>query len=276
MPHEDPAEFAEFADRMRADLRPRGPLQELLAGRAVALAWKLLRVPAAEAEYWARRVAPPKYDEGAQELIRRFNLKMPTPPPPTDGKLALEAVQLWNDKESDLVRLQALEQRIERSLMATLRQLVRLQEVQGKADEEEMLADGAAATPAPATPGQSAAERSAAPDPGPVPPVPPSAAPEEGSPTAQNEPTTPGPAPVAPAPEPVRNEAPEPNEPSAPAEPAARNEPAVQNEPTAPPRMPAWRYPNNGTFRGPEHMERAVVPAGAGPPRPPSRPSPRR
>lgn len=64
MPHEDPAEFAEFADQMRADLRPRGPLQELLAGRAITLAWKLLRAPAAEAEFWARRSAPSTNDEG--------------------------------------------------------------------------------------------------------------------------------------------------------------------------------------------------------------------
>src|SRR3954465_10108824 len=49
LPDEDPAELQALADRMRAELRPRGELEELHMGRAVAAAWRLLRLTRIEA-----------------------------------------------------------------------------------------------------------------------------------------------------------------------------------------------------------------------------------
>lgn len=111
LPTEDPRAFARFVRAMRADLKPTGPVQALLAGRVIEAAWRLRRAGAAE-EALVRR-ALEEYHAGRQNEPRRE----PTP-------ASLIAGGVWGDPDAmPFLHLDDRAARVQRSLFTALRQL---------------------------------------------------------------------------------------------------------------------------------------------------------
>lgn len=110
LPGEDAAEFDSFRSDLIADLAPQGALEEILAERIVADAWRLRRVPQLEAALHSRGC-----QMGAEEGL---NL--------TDSVIATGSLRMYAETFTNLWRYEIA---LSRSFSRTLHELQRLQAI---------------------------------------------------------------------------------------------------------------------------------------------------
>jgi hypothetical protein len=77
LPGEDPDAFEELWNRVRADLSPMGPIEELLADRVVNAMWRLRRLARAETALFHWRVYGLKADRLAEQVRSYEETPMP-------------------------------------------------------------------------------------------------------------------------------------------------------------------------------------------------------
>jgi len=119
-------EFDAFAQGIRDDLRPAGPMEIVLVDRIVHLSWKLRRIPKVEAELFVR---PDPSIEGMLD------------PDHADRIAHVMVMDLRND-DSTMRRVQEYEARMDRALQATLRELKRLRAMKRESRSDDDVRDG--------------------------------------------------------------------------------------------------------------------------------------
>lgn len=122
-------EFDAFAQGIRDDLRPVGPMESVLVDRIVHLSWKLRRIPKVEAELFVR---PDPYIEGQLDPDHR-------------GRIAHVMVMDLREQYSTMRKVQEYEARMDRALQATLRELKRFRAMNREARSDEHVPHKAAA-----------------------------------------------------------------------------------------------------------------------------------
>jgi hypothetical protein len=112
-------EFDAFAQAIRDDIRPAGPMEDVLVDRIVHLSWKLRRIPKVEAEL----------------------LVDPDPSVMVDldqaDRIAHVMTRDLREQDSTMRKIQEYELRMDRSLQATLRELKRLRAMNREAAESQ-------------------------------------------------------------------------------------------------------------------------------------------
>lgn len=106
LPSEDPRTFNAFAAAIRADLRPNGPLETMLAKSVIEAAWRLCRAGAAEGDVVANVLA--NYGHEAPRV--------------TAGKLVADAVS-GDPRATPYLDLDEYAAQAQRALFAALRRL---------------------------------------------------------------------------------------------------------------------------------------------------------
>jgi hypothetical protein len=135
---EDPAQFDLYREGMLAELAPVGAVEEMLAERAVSLAWRLRR-----AERLQSAVFATVYRENADDIVLWPKHGLPIEPKPDEEEVILGQVVMTDFARAQVLdRLLVHERRIEGSLYRTMAELRREQEAR-KASE---------ASPSPAAP----------------------------------------------------------------------------------------------------------------------------
>ena len=158
LPGEDPALLEALSNSLMKQLKPRGVVQRLMAERIVSLAWKLRRVARAE-EAVAREMEDGRqrrWKKGRdsaedQPIFRQF--VGPRPKPRDGGMLLADA--MWERGERGtgehqdyrLPRLTQYELKLDASLRAAMRELLKLQK-EADAFEEVEEDDAGEAAPA--------------------------------------------------------------------------------------------------------------------------------
>ena len=160
LPGEDASQLEELSAELMRQLRPTGIVQRLLAERVVSLAWKLRRVARAEAVV-AEQMEQEKLRDwrNAKKMHRLTHYEAPAygpKPVPRDAATLLaesfEATETGGRSEGRLLRLSQYELKLESSLRAAVRDLLKLQKQQ--VVEEEAAEVEAEAPPAPAEPNE--------------------------------------------------------------------------------------------------------------------------
>jgi hypothetical protein len=114
LPGEDARHFAAFARAIRADMRPRGPAQALMAGRVIEAAWKLRRAGAAQEAFVASALE--HYRQGGLGRGARA----------VDSAAALLARAVGGDAQAEpFLHLDDHAARCQREMFTALRQLAR-------------------------------------------------------------------------------------------------------------------------------------------------------
>ncbi|MGE5294638.1 MAG: hypothetical protein ACM3VT_07405 [Solirubrobacterales bacterium] len=121
---EDPAEFDLYREGMLAELGPEGTVEEMLAERAVSLAWRLRR-----AERLQSAVFATVYRENADDIVLWPKHGLPIQPRPDEDEVILGQVVMTDFARAQVLdRLLVHERRIESSLYRTMAQLRRERE----------------------------------------------------------------------------------------------------------------------------------------------------
>jgi hypothetical protein len=153
LPDEDPRELAELQEGLIAELRPKGILQREIVARIAANIWRLRRIGYVTADYaddlrHLRRTA-----ELDHYMELRKMEKTATPQELADfddgqgmspwlSGVQMVAAEIEQPPEKrPILSLMAAEERIERSMMAAVRLLGRVQKAQGAAEEDETSPD---------------------------------------------------------------------------------------------------------------------------------------
>jgi hypothetical protein len=127
---EDPAQFDLYREGMLAELAPVGAVEEMLAERAVSLAWRLRR-----AERLQSAVFATVYRENADDIVLWPKHGLPIEPKPDEEEVILGQVVMTDFARAQVLdRLLVHERRIEGSLYRTMAELRREQEAR-KASE---------------------------------------------------------------------------------------------------------------------------------------------
>jgi hypothetical protein len=127
---EDPAQFELYRAGMLAELAPEGAVEEMLAERAVSLAWRLRR-----AERLQSAVFATVYRENADDIVLWPKHGLPIEPKPDEEEVILGQVVMTDFARAQVLdRLLVHERRIEGSLYRTMAELRREQEAR-KASE---------------------------------------------------------------------------------------------------------------------------------------------
>lgn len=147
LPHEDPGIFEAFAAKMRDALAPVGALEEFLAERIVADAWRIGRAPALEAALHAREKQEAKIENLDWELLefetlallmredappsseahKRANAKRRTAIRQMEEQPLFRATCVLEKYERELTNLARHEERLQSSMLKMLHELQRLQ-----------------------------------------------------------------------------------------------------------------------------------------------------
>ncbi|MGE5295002.1 MAG: hypothetical protein ACM3VT_09250, partial [Solirubrobacterales bacterium] len=129
---EDPAEFDLYREGMLAELAPEGAVEEMLAERAVSLAWRLRR-----AERLQSAVFATVYRENADDVVLWPKHGLPIQPRPDEEEVILGQVVMTDFARAQVLdRLLVHERRIESSLYRTMRELRREREARTAAGPE--------------------------------------------------------------------------------------------------------------------------------------------
>ncbi len=127
---EDPAQFDLYREGMLAELAPVGAVEEMLAERAVSLAWRLRR-----AERLHSAVFATVYRENAGDIVLWPRHGLPIEPKPDEEAVILGQVVMTDFARAQVLdRLLVHERRIENSLYRTMRELRREQEARKAAE----------------------------------------------------------------------------------------------------------------------------------------------
>jgi hypothetical protein len=127
---EDPAEFDLYREGMLAELGPQGAVEEMLAERAVSLAWRLRR-----AERLQSAVFATVYRENADDIVLWPKHGLPSKPGPNEEEVVLGQVVMTDFARAQVLdRLLVYERRIESSLYRTMAQLRKEQEARKAAE----------------------------------------------------------------------------------------------------------------------------------------------
>jgi hypothetical protein len=176
LPGEDRSAYGAFAEQIVDELKPKGIVQQILAGRVAALAWSLSRLPDA-ADDLVKRGMKDRFDDWAnrsgvtqslwatalrrsrasrpagtepdplflhcpedaqRELSRAYEAGNPPPPPLTPGGVIAEAVAGEHGFDA-VLKLDEHERRLWSAFQSALRSLERRQKLDGCADDD---ADG--------------------------------------------------------------------------------------------------------------------------------------
>jgi len=130
---EDPAEFDLYRAGMLAELAPVGAVEEMLAERAVSLAWRLRR-----AERLQSAVFATVYRENAHDVVLWPKHGLPIQPGPDEDEVVLGQVVMTDFLHAQVLdRLLVYERRIESSLYRTMAQLRREREARAAAMPED-------------------------------------------------------------------------------------------------------------------------------------------
>ena len=118
---EDPAEFDGYRDRMLGELAPVGEVEEMLAERAVSLAWRLRRAERLQSAVFAR-----VYRENADDIVLWPKHGLPIQPGPDEEEVILGQVVMADFGHAKVLdRLVVYERRIEGSFYRTMAELRR-------------------------------------------------------------------------------------------------------------------------------------------------------
>jgi len=129
---EDPAEFDLYREGMLAELAPVGTVEEMLAERAVSLAWRLRR-----AERLQSAVFATVYRENANDVVLWPRHGLAIEPKPDEEAVILGQVVMTDFARAQVLdRLLVHERRIENSLYRTMRELRREREARKAAEAE--------------------------------------------------------------------------------------------------------------------------------------------
>jgi len=129
---EDPAQFDLYREGMLAELDPEGAVEEMLAERAVSLAWRLRR-----AERLQSAVFATVYRENANDVVLWPKHGLPIKPGPGEDEVVLGQVVMTDFARAQVLdRLLVYERRIESSLYRTMRELRREREARTAAGPE--------------------------------------------------------------------------------------------------------------------------------------------
>jgi len=127
---EDPAEFDLYREGMLAELAPEGAVEEMLAERAVSLAWRLRR-----AERLQSAVFATVYRENANDVVLWPKHGLPIKPGPGEDEVVLGQVVMTDFARAQVLdRLLVYERRIESSLYRTMAQLRKEREARTAAE----------------------------------------------------------------------------------------------------------------------------------------------
>ncbi len=127
---EDPAEFDLYREGMLAELGPEGAVEEMLAERAVSLAWRLRR-----AERLQSAVFATVYRENADDVVLWPKHGLPIEPKPDEEEVILGQVVMTDFARAQVLdRLLVHERRIESSLYRTMAELRKEQEARKAAE----------------------------------------------------------------------------------------------------------------------------------------------
>ena len=134
LPDEDPYEMAAFSDDVEASLRPRGAVEVALVGRIVSILWRMRRLGDAEEKLFEHeRQSRTSYNQRREAYGMAQWL-----PPENEQVTSAEflVAQFTGRANSALERLGVYEQRLDRCLHATLRQLQQLRKMSQSAQEQ--------------------------------------------------------------------------------------------------------------------------------------------
>jgi ferritin-like metal-binding protein YciE len=127
---EDPAQFDLYREGMLAELGPQGAVEEMLAERAVSLAWRLRR-----AERLQSAVFATVYRENADDIVLWPRHGLAIEPKPDEEEVILGQVVMTDFARAQVLdRLLVYERRIESSLYRTMAQLRKEQEARKAAE----------------------------------------------------------------------------------------------------------------------------------------------
>jgi len=127
---EDPAEFDLYREGMLAELAPEGTVEEMLAERAVSLAWRLRR-----AERLQSAVFATVYRENAGDVVLWPKHGLPIQPRPDEEEVILGQVVMTDFARAQVIdRLLVHERRIEGSLYRTMAELRKEREARTAAE----------------------------------------------------------------------------------------------------------------------------------------------
>lgn len=143
LPFENEDHFEKFAAALRADLRPRGFVQELIVERMVDVAWKLRRAATAISEHAARRL-----DKHLEEFDTARKAGAWTGPdfPLTGTEMLVDSAEGDSGAEAFL-RIEMYADRLQRAFHQALRQLRREQRLRAEEGEAAGIAAGAEGSP---------------------------------------------------------------------------------------------------------------------------------
>ncbi len=131
---EDPAEFDLYRAGMLAELGPEGAVEEMLAERAVSLAWRLRR-----AERLQSAVFATVYRENADDIVLWPRHGLPIEPKRDEEEVILGQVVMTDFARAQVLdRLLVHERRIESSLYRTMAELRREREARKAGDAVEV------------------------------------------------------------------------------------------------------------------------------------------
>jgi len=143
---EDPAQFELYRQGMLAELAPEGAVEEILAERAVSLAWRLRR-----AERLQSAVFATVYRENANDVVLWPKHGLPIEPRPDEDEVILGQVVMTDFARAQVLdRLLVHERRIEGSLYRTMAELRKEREARKASPSPDTLT----AAPEPATPAE--------------------------------------------------------------------------------------------------------------------------
>jgi hypothetical protein len=129
---EDPEEFDLYRAGMLAELAPVGAVEEMLAERAVSLAWRLRR-----AERLQSAVFATVYRENADDIVLWPRHGLPIKPGPNEDEVILGQVVMTDFARAQILdRLVVYERRIESSLYRTMAELRKEQQARAAAGPE--------------------------------------------------------------------------------------------------------------------------------------------
>jgi hypothetical protein len=127
---EDPAQFEMYREGMLAELGPQGAVEEMLAERAVSLAWRLRR-----AERLQSAVFATVYRENADDIVLWPRHGLAIEPKPDEEEVILGQVVMTDFARAQVLdRLLVHERRIESSLYRTMAQLRKEREARTAAE----------------------------------------------------------------------------------------------------------------------------------------------
>ena len=136
---EDPAQFDLYREGMLAELAPVGAVEEMLAERAVSLAWRLRR-----AERLHSAVFATVYRENAGDIVLWPRHGLPIEPKPDEEAVILGQVVMTDFARAQVLdRLLVHERRIENSLYRTMRELRKEREARTAAEASHSQTDPA-------------------------------------------------------------------------------------------------------------------------------------